>query len=203
MTSTLGNRANNDPSEGKFATFTDILCNGGQISLESAAVIVQIRYNKDMARDHVKFMTGSKNKVDLLTPELGTFHKLQEKLQNSLLSFCKQRASWTRSNFNKQLHLQQEKRAEMKKSANDLKEKNVEETHVPALYFHQRYYSPRFARTVQQALNAYENLTTKKDKFKFVKEKIHIRYLGIGCVDAYHTWSKNKHKTNQQSFYSI
>ena len=81
----------------------------------------------------------------------------------------------------------------MKKAANDLKENNAEETHVPALYFHQQYHSPRCARTVQQALNAYEKLTTKKDKFKFVKEKIHIWYLRLGWVDAYHPWSKNKH----------
>ena len=117
---------------------SDILCNGGLISLESAAGIGQSLYNKDMARDHAKFMTGRKSKVDLLTPELGTFHKMQEKLQNSLLAFCKQRASWTRSNSNEQLHLQQAKRAETKKSANDLKEKNAEETHVRALYFHQQ-----------------------------------------------------------------
>ena len=138
VTATLGNRANNDTSEGNFVTFTDIICNGGRISLKSAAGIGQSRYNKDMARDHAKFMTGRKSKVDLLTPELGTFHKLQEKLQNLLLAFCKQRASRTRSNFNEQLHLQQAKRAEMKKSANDLKENNAEETHVPALYLHQQ-----------------------------------------------------------------
>ena len=84
-----------DPSEGNFTTFKDILCNGGRISLKSAAGIGQSRYNKDMTRDHAKFMTGRKIKVDLLTPELGTFHKLQEKLQNLLLAFCKQRASRT------------------------------------------------------------------------------------------------------------
>ena len=76
VTATLGNRANNDPSEGNFATFIDILCNGGRISIKSAAGIGQSRYNKDMARDHVKFITGRESKVDLLTPELGTFHKL-------------------------------------------------------------------------------------------------------------------------------
>ena len=64
MTVTLGNRANNDPIEGNFATFTDILCNGGRISLESAAGIGRSRYNRDMARDHVKFMNGRKSKVD-------------------------------------------------------------------------------------------------------------------------------------------
>jgi hypothetical protein len=33
---TVGMRANNDPSEGMFATFTDILCSGGRLNLSSA-----------------------------------------------------------------------------------------------------------------------------------------------------------------------
>ena len=33
----------------------------------------------------------------------------------------------------------------------------------------------------------------KRDKFKFVKEEIHIQYLRLGWLDAYHPWSKNKH----------
>ncbi len=37
----LGMRANNDPSESNFATFTDVLCNSGQISIDSAAGIGQ------------------------------------------------------------------------------------------------------------------------------------------------------------------
>lgn len=39
----LGKRANNDPSEGNFATFTDVLCGGGCISIGSAAGIGQAR----------------------------------------------------------------------------------------------------------------------------------------------------------------
>jgi hypothetical protein len=44
----FGLRANNDPSEGSFATLTDVLCNAGRISLLAAAGIGQMRYNKDM-----------------------------------------------------------------------------------------------------------------------------------------------------------
>ena len=58
MHATLEMRANNNPSEGKFATFTDMLCTCGQINLESAAGIGQMRYNNDMARDHHKLVTG-------------------------------------------------------------------------------------------------------------------------------------------------
>ena len=51
---TIGMRANNDPSEGTFATFTDILCNSGWINLGSAAGIGQSRNNVTllMAMNH-------------------------------------------------------------------------------------------------------------------------------------------------------
>ena len=37
-----------------------------------------------------------------------------------------------------------------------------------------------------------KNSQQQKDKFKFMKEQIHIQYLRLGWVDAYHPWSKNK-----------
>ncbi len=48
----MGKRANSDPSEGNCATFTDVLCNGGCISIDSAAGIGQARYNKDLNCNH-------------------------------------------------------------------------------------------------------------------------------------------------------
>ncbi len=51
-------RANNKPSEGHFATFTDVLCTGRCISIDSATRIGQARYNKDLHRDHISFVTG-------------------------------------------------------------------------------------------------------------------------------------------------
>jgi hypothetical protein len=56
----MGKRANNDPSEGNFATFTDVLCNGGRKSINSAAGIGQARYNKDLNCNHALFVTGQK-----------------------------------------------------------------------------------------------------------------------------------------------
>jgi hypothetical protein len=41
---TVGICANNDPSEGMFPTFTDILRSGGWLDLSSATGIGQIRY---------------------------------------------------------------------------------------------------------------------------------------------------------------
>jgi hypothetical protein len=56
--SSMGKRANNNPLEGHFATFTDVLCNGGHISIDSAARIGQARYNKDLNCNHALFVTG-------------------------------------------------------------------------------------------------------------------------------------------------
>jgi hypothetical protein len=82
----LGMRANNDPSEGNFATFTDVLCNSGRISIDSAAWIGQARYNKDLNCNHGRFVTGRKDKGTRTdqSAETGTFHMLSEKLQDSL-----------------------------------------------------------------------------------------------------------------------
>ena len=57
---TFGMRANNDPSKGTFATFTDILCNAGHINLGSAVGIGQSWYNRDFACRHNSFDTTGK-----------------------------------------------------------------------------------------------------------------------------------------------
>lgn len=54
----LGMHANNDPSEGNFAMFTDILCSGGCINLLSTSGIGQMQHNKVMMQCHEQFVTG-------------------------------------------------------------------------------------------------------------------------------------------------
>ena len=61
----VGLHATNDPSEGSFATLTDVLCNGGRISLLAAAGIGQMRYNGDMRRNHELAVTGKKRMQDI------------------------------------------------------------------------------------------------------------------------------------------
>jgi hypothetical protein len=85
----MGKRANNDPSEGNFSTFTDVLCNGEHISINSAAGIGQARYNKDLNRNHALFVTGGKGKSKSKPTEMGSFHTLPEKLQDSVLAVAK------------------------------------------------------------------------------------------------------------------
>jgi hypothetical protein len=102
--STVGLHATNDPSEGSFATFTDVLVTGGRISLQAAAGIGQMRYNGDMNRNHKAAVTGKKGKSDVNdNQQLGVFHRLPEECTTSLVSMAKQKAKRVRNDFQRSL----------------------------------------------------------------------------------------------------
>lgn len=110
----LGKRANNDPSEGNFATFTDVLCGGGCISISSAAGIGQARYNKDMHQNHQQLVTGRKSKsTSENRVELGLFHCIPEKLKKSLLASGKINEKRDRKQF--QISLREQRSQGVKK----------------------------------------------------------------------------------------
>jgi hypothetical protein len=102
----LGMRANNDPSEGNFATFTNVLCNSGQISIDSTAGIWQALYNKDLDCNHGCYVTGRKGRRTDESTENGAFHALPEKLQDSLLAITKKNLNKSRRQFTASLHRQ-------------------------------------------------------------------------------------------------
>ncbi len=191
----LGMRANNDPSKGNFATFTNVLCNSGRISIDSAAGISQARYNKDLDHNHGRFITRGKGRgtrTDQST-ETGAFHTLPEKLQDSLLAIAKKNGNRSRRQFTALLRRQQEARAAKAANAIAMKLQSTEKNLINISYLYQKYFSPRCWRTVCQALDEFEKLTLKKEKIECVKEQILIRYLGLGWEEAHHPWSKNKH----------
>jgi hypothetical protein len=188
---TFGMRASNDPSEGMFATFTDVLCNGGRISLASAAGIGQARYNHDYYRGH-ELLVGNKTKRDDPVV-LGTFHQLPIELQDSLLACCKRACYKVQQAFAEAIERQRNVRSEKKKLITNKKLENAERALIDASYLFQQFFSPRCWKTIQQALDEFEKLITKKDRLRCVKEQILIRYLGLGWEEAYHPWSKNKH----------
>ena len=105
----------NDPSEGTFATFTDILCNGGCINLSGASGIGQMRYNKDMVRGREQFVTGRKARKKSDKPsKLGTFHLHPVELQKTLLVICKRGSYKARKDFSAALQRQRDAKAEKK-----------------------------------------------------------------------------------------
>lgn len=97
----LGMRAKNDPSEGNFATFNNVLCNSGRISIDRAAGIGQARYSKDLNRNHGCYVSGGRKGKRTNEPkeQNGTFHELLEKLQDSLLAIAKRNGNKSRKKF--------------------------------------------------------------------------------------------------------
>jgi hypothetical protein len=100
----MGKRANNNPSDGNFATFTYVLYNGGRISINSAVGIGQACYNKDLNRNCALFVTGQRSKSKNKPTGMGSFHTLPEKLQDSLLAVAKRNGLKSRRQFTASLH---------------------------------------------------------------------------------------------------
>ena len=194
----LGVRATNDPSESGFATMTQVLSDFGRIDLFSACGLGQTRYNGDMRRDLSRLVSGRKGKKKDTKVEVGIFHRLDEKLQDSLLRLCKKKAAKARKDFQRSLKRQREVKRKKKKIAQEKKLEAAQKDFITASYFWQQYDSPRCWKTAEEAMDNFENLKTKKDKFKYVKEQILIRYLGLAWKEAYHPWSKGG-KTYQPS----
>jgi hypothetical protein len=192
----LGKRANNDPSEGTFATFTDVLCTSNCISLGSAAGIGQARYNKDMNRNHHSMVTGRKcNATEESTElEIGIYHRIHEKLQNSLLAAGKKYSKRDRKQIHRALEEQRAQRTKKIEAGLSLKIEAAEREFITISYFHQQYSSPRCWKTARQALDEFEKLGSKAEKLKCVREQILIRYLGLGWAGAHHPWSKYKYQ---------
>jgi hypothetical protein len=87
----IGMRATNDPSESKFATFTEVFATGGRIDLDLAAGIGQARYNNDYGRAQEQYVTGWKSKAPVVK-SVGLFHELPPELQDSLVATSKRNA---------------------------------------------------------------------------------------------------------------
>jgi hypothetical protein len=151
-------QANNDPSEGNFATFTDVLCDSGRILIDSAAGIVQARYNKDLDHNHGRFITRGKGRRTDQSAETGSFHVLPEKLQDSLLAVAKKNGNKSRRQFTASLCRQQEAHAAKAANAIAIKLQLTEKDLINILYLYQKYFSPHCWKTVCQALDKFEKL---------------------------------------------
>jgi hypothetical protein len=122
----LGMRANNDPLEGSFATFTNVLCNSRRISIDSATGISQAQYNKDLKCNHGCFVTRGMNESKDQSTETGPFHTLPEKLQDSFLAVGKKNGRKSRKQFTASLRKQRAACAEKAANAIAIKLKSTE-----------------------------------------------------------------------------
>ena len=193
----LGMRANNDPSEGVHATFTDQLIQGVRVGVDAAAGLGQSRYNKDTQRGNLSsLVTGRKSKeaVDSDdTPADGAFHLLREELRVSLISTGKKRRKADRRRHLSLMDMQRKSKKKKIDAMNVAKLKASKDSHRQNSFLWQQWDLPRCWRTAAQARYEFGRLKIKKWRIKFVKEQILIRYLGLGWDDAHHPWSKNGH----------
>ena len=100
-------------------------------------------------------------------------------MQDLLLRLCKKKAAKARKDFQRSLKRQREVKRKKKKVAQEKKLEAAQKDFITASYFWQQYDSPRCWKTAEEAMDNFENLKTKKDKFKYVKEQILIGYLGL------------------------
>jgi hypothetical protein len=103
----IGMRATNNPSESKFATFTEALATGGRIDLDLAAGIGQACYKNDFGHAQEQYATGWKSKKPVVK-SVGLFHELPLELQDSLVVMSKRSAPESHHKFLKSLWMQHE-----------------------------------------------------------------------------------------------
>ena len=116
-------------------------------------------------------MTGRKSKKTTPQTETGAYHALPEKLQDSLSAVAKRNGNKSRKQFTASLKRQRTARAEKEAHAIEMKLQSTERDLINISYLHQKYFSPRCWKTVQQALDEFEKLSSKKDKIESVKRE--------------------------------
>ena len=109
---------------------------------------------------------------------------------DSLIVTGKRHAKATRQDFNRKLRMQEEKSEQKEKLAKEKKLAASKQDYLNASYLHQQYTSPRCSTTVAEAMREFDNLKTNAARYRYLKEQILIRYVGLGWHEAYHPWSK-------------
>ena len=187
----LGIKANNDPSEGAFACFSDSHRQGGTIRLDHAAGEGQARFNADFARPIKELVSGRRSKKKDENPETnGAFHKLAPELQTSLIYARKGKARLDRSRYTASVKLQAAMKEKKKKAKLNDQLKSADAALRDASYLFQQYHSDRCDKTAKEAYDVFNLFTTPTARYRYVKEQIHMRQLGLGWTEAHHPYSK-------------
>ena len=85
---------------------------------------------------------------------------------------------------------QDEKSEQKEKFAKEKKLKCSMLDFMNASYLHQQYNSPRCSMTAGQDFREFNKLQTNTARYRYLKEQILIRYVGLGWEEAHHPWSK-------------
>ncbi len=93
-------------------------------------------------------------------------------MQDSLLAVAKKNGIRSRRQFSASLRKQREARAAKAANALAMKLQSTEKDLINISYLYQKYFSPRCWKSVCQALDEFEQLTSKKEKIECVKEQV-------------------------------
>ena len=138
-----------------------------------------------MQHGHEKLITDRKCKTNKHPTEFGTFHTLPEELQDSVVAYCKKSSAVACKKYTCR-KLSAHVSSKEKQNYCRKKLQNAEESYILASCYFQKYHSHESWKTAAQALDEFEKLKTKKDRFNHVKEQIQICYLGLGWEEAHH-----------------
>jgi len=100
-------------------------------------------------------------------------------LTDSLIITGWRHSNATQQDFNRRLHLQEEKSEQKEQLAKEKKLKASREDFMNASYFHQQYNSPHCSMTAPQAFWEFDKLPTNAAQYRYLKEQILIRYVGL------------------------
>ena len=113
-----GIHANNDAAEGNFAIFDDALNQMGGSSNNRACGQRMTIHNHDYDRQSASYVTGRKTKSIPNSVELGLFHTIPSKLQDSLISMSKSEFESTYQTYLTSIKRQRDRRAQKKVDTN-------------------------------------------------------------------------------------
>ena len=161
------------------------LATGGRIGVDLASGIGQTQYNTDFVCSQDQYVTGRSRKAEHSGAKpVGLFHELPIELQDSMVVTSKRKSRESQWKFRESLQMQRERRFEKKKEARNKKVEG-EMTQVMAnSNLWQKYDSPQCCKLARDALDLFNELSSKSAKLQLVKEKILIHVFGFGVGEG-------------------
>ena len=174
---------------------------GGTIHLDHCAAEGQTRSNNDFGRRHASLVTGSKLNNEKVHKPIGVFHLIPYELQRTDVITSKENANINKRRFDDASENQFVKRRRKEEIALENKYEDATEDYIVAIYFHEKYQSPRCWIKLEVAAEFYSALGSETARLAAVKEQIIIRYLGLGWELDHHAWYEGGSTFSSEELY--
>ena len=175
----LGTSATNDAAESPFAVVTENLQRFGRLTQVNAAATAHAKINGDFDR---KILGADSD---------GAFHRLPQKMKQSLIMFAVKDVPKVQETERKAIAKQREHKQKKKEALLKNKLKKAATAYAQKLTFLEMYHSSACWRTAQDVKKIFRQLTSKSAKLEAIKDQIKMRVIGLGWKDLHHAWSKD------------